>query len=579
MRIAIAFSMLTVLTAGHPAAADQSLDAEMKNDVVLRAVVDELERGSEGLKIEDLERPYFIEYALFDSATVSVQAELGAVNQKNVSRDRRLRSDVRVGSYELDDTNFQGDFGGFFGGDFSFFGGESPMPIEDDYTAIRQSIWWTTDRKYKSATEQFEKKKAFMEEKIIEDKPNDFSKEEPVVALTPRKPLVLPADGLESLAVSLSAIFRKHADIKESNVQVQGNAWNKYLVNSEGTRVRAGDFNCTVTINATVQAEDGMELSDAVTATGRSFEDLPDIEKLTEKCDKMIARLVKVKNAPKLESYAGPVLFDAGPAAAIFSKNFARRFGGGQRALGGRTPPEDLAKKLGKRVLPRFIDVVDDPTLEQLEGKPVLGHYAYDDQGVPARKVTLVQDGKLKAMLMSRNPSKEFNRSNGHGRGSFRVRPKLGCLVMTAKEAADEAALKAELFEACEDEDLEFGIRVASLGSQGSSGGFSPFGFEMSMFGFGGRRGGIMPLETYKVYPDGREELVRGVEFAEIRAKAFKRILAAGDKRHVINEGGTDATTVAAPALLFEELDLAEIDRDFDKPPILPPPIARGATN
>lgn len=579
MRIAIAFSLLVVLIAGHRAAADQDLQTEMKNDVVLRAVVDELERGSAGLKLEDLGRPYFIEYALFDTANVSVQAALGAVNQRNQSRNRRLRSDVRVGSYELDNNNFQGDFRGFFGGDFSFFGGQAPLPIEDDYNAIRQSIWWTTDRKYKSVTEQFEKKKAFMEAKIIEDKPNDFSREEPVVALAPRKPFTLPADKLESLAVSLSAIFRTHADIKVSNVQVQGNAWNKYLVNTEGTRLRSGDSNCTVTINATVQSEDGMELSDAVTATAHTFEELPSLEKLTEKCQKMIARLVKVKNAPKLDSYAGPVLFDAAPAAAIFSTKFAGRFAGGQRALGGRTRPDDLAKKLGKRVLPRFVDVVDDPTITQLEGKPVLGHYAYDDQGVPARKVTLVQDGKLKAMLMSRNPSKEFGRSTGHGRGSFRVRPKHGCLVLTAKEASDEAALKAELFEACEDEDLEFGIRVATLGSQGSSRGFSPFGFGMDMFGFGGRSGGTMPLEVYKVYPDGREELVRGVEFAEIRPKAFKRILAAGNKPHVINKGGTEAATVAAPALLFEELDLAEIDRDFDKPPILPSPIARGATN
>ena len=146
---------------------------------------------------------------------------------------------------------------------------------------------------------------------------------------------------------------------------------------------------------------------------------------------------------------------------------------------------------------------------------------------------------------------------------------------MTTDSAADEATLKEEMLEACADEDLEFGIKVASLGEAGSSRRFGRFAF-LDFGGFGGRRGGpTMPLVMYKVFPDGREELVRGAEFDRISPKAFKRILAAGEKLHVINKGGAEGRTVAAPALLFEELDLAKIDRDFDRPPVLPPPLAR----
>lgn len=560
--------LLILMACRTIAVADDAADTEIKNDVLFRALVDELERGRSGLKIEDLERPYFIEYALLDINNIDVQAALGAVFSRNENRARRLRTDIRVGSYELDNTNYQGDFAGFFGGGF---GGGAPIPIEDDYDAIRQAVWWTTDREYKSVTEAFEKKKAFMEGKIIEDKPSDFSQEKPSVAFEARATLALPMDKFESLAVAVSKIFREHPEIKSSSASVNGTAWNRYLVNSEGTRLRTAHTSCKLVINATIQADDGMELSDSITAGARSFEKLPSLDELAKDCAEMVDRLKKLRDAPKLDSYSGPVLFDPAPAASIFSSKFARRFSGGQRALGGRRRADNLENKLNKRILPRFVNVVDDPTLETLQDEPVLGHYRYDDQGVPAQKVQLVEAGKLRNLLMARNPSKDFDRSNGHGRGWYRIDAGHACLVLSTDDGTEKDAMKQELLDACEDEDLEFGIRIASLGRVAAPGGFSQFGFP----GMGGQRGGSMPLAMYKVFPDGREELVRGAEFAEISPKAFKRIIAAGDKLYVSNKSGIQGKTVAAPALLFEELDLAEIDRDFDKPPVLPSPLAR----
>ena len=556
--------------------ADQTTDNEMKKDVVLRALVDELVRGKTGLMLEDLERPYFIEYALSDTRRGFFDAELGAVTNRDVNHSRRLRSDVRVGSYKLDNTNYEDRFRGFFGGGFSFFGG-APIPIEDDYDAIRQAIWWSTDRRYKEVIETFEKKKAFMEGKVIEDKPDDFSREKPSVHFAPRSSLPIEDRVLEELAVNLSGLFREYPDVKKSGVSIQAGAWNRYLLNTEGTRLRTAGTSYSVIINATVQAEDGMELSDSLSFHARDFDGLPPRNEMTRRCRDMVTQLLAVKDAPKLESYTGPVLFEPPAAASVFSKRLAHRFSGGQRALGSRRQPDDLANKLHKRILPRFVDVVDDPTRKTITDKPVMGHYRFDSQGVAARPVKLVEDGKLEALLMSRNPSKDFKQSTGHGRGSRRVRSSYGALVMTAESGANEAALKQELLEACEDEDLEFAVKVASVGSAGALDPFGRFRFmDFDFGGFGGPRAtATMPLVMYKVYPDGREELVRGAEFAEISPKAFKRVLAAGTQLHVINQGGIDGKTVAAPALLFEELDLAKIDRDFDKPPILPPPLAR----
>lgn len=537
--------ILVTLAPNVWAQADETVEREMKQDVVLRAMVDELEREKGNLKLEGLESPYFLEYGLIDASYASVSTDLGAVSYRNEGRSRNLRSEVRVGSYVLDNTNFGG--GGF--------GRGAALPIEDDYNAIRQSIWWATDRQYKDVVENFEKKKAFMESKMIEDKPDDFSHESPTVYFEDKVKIAIDPAPLEKLSVALSAIFKQYPGIQNSNVSIRSAVGNKYLVNTEGTRMRVSGSRFMLNIAATVQSDDGMKLSDSISINTEKLEDLPAIEDLSQSCREMIEKLLAIKKAPTLDSYTGPVWFEPEAAVTVFAQQFGWRFAGGQRPVGSQTAPDDFEKLLERRILPRFINVVDDPTRETIADEKVLGHYVYDDQGVKAKPVTLVEQGRLKAQLMSRNPSKAFKNSNGHGRGVFRPTTIIGCLVVTSTDGADRATLRKELLEACADEGLEFGIRVASLGSIGR---------------------GAAPLEVYKVYPDGREELVRGMQIARIDLKAFKRMLAAGDTPYVRNiVSWSGSATAAAPAMVFEELDLAKADRDFDKPPIMPNPLAR----
>jgi TldD protein len=570
--------MALVVVAGlaSPAtAADPDIPAEMQKDVVLRALVDELERGQARLKLQDLERPYFIEYLLTDTDRASISAELGAVTTRNENPGRTLRSGVRVGSYELDNTNFQsGGYGGFYGLDF---GGlpAADIPTEDDYAAIRQAIWWATDQDYKHVVETLVQKRAFMESKLIQDKPDDFSRETPTVYFADRTSVAIDLPALEELVVTLSAMFREYPGIQDSSASVCAYAGNKYLVNTEGTRLRTACTRLSLSVTATVQAEDGMKLSDALSVHARKLEALPAREELLRRCRTMAERLIALKDAPTVAAYTGPVLVDAEAAATLFARQFATAFAGGQRPVGTRATPDDFANKLNKRILPRFLNVVDDPTQDVIAGIPVMGHYRFDSQGVPAQPVRLVKAGRLTGLLMSRNPSKDFKQSNGHGRGAYGTpRATVACLIVAADPADDAPTLKRKLLSACEDEDLEFGLRLARLGNTGdarsSSAGWSAFGYA--------RRGSavVNPAVMYKVYPDGREELVRGAEIARLDFKAFKRIRAAGDTPFVLNTGGgAEAQTIVAPALLFEELDLAKVDRDFDKPPILPSPLAR----
>jgi hypothetical protein len=524
-------------------AADDPVAAELEKDVLLRALVDELDRNQAKLRMEGLEDPYFLQFRLEDAARSYAVASLGAIVGSNANRSRNLTTQVRVGSYELDNTNYRGD-------GYHRAGRDAAVPLEDDYAVIRQAIWWATDRNYKDVLEAFAQKQAFMKTKVIEEKPNDFAAAPVAVHFEP--PAEPPADvaPLEKIAREVSAVFRDYPDVQNSQAWIQSEGGTQYLVNSEGTRIRTAGRVYTCNVYAVVQADDGMPLADVLTVYARRLEDLPSTEELIRRTRHMTDRLLAVRSAPTLDSYTGPVLFEAEAAAELFAERFAGNFAGGQRPVGSRTPPDDFSRKLNRRVLPRFMNVVDDPTVETLHGEPALGHYTYDDEGVKARSVPLIEDGRLKALLMSRNPSREFSESTGHGRGG---RTTMGCLIVTADDPADPDSLRKELIEAAEDEGLEYAIRIEATGAAGLR----------------------APLVVHKVYPDGREERVRGVEIGQFDLKAFKRMLAAGDQPYVLNSSSGSGRTLVVPALLFEELDLAKMDRDFDTPPILPSPLAR----
>ena len=71
-------------------------------------------------------------------------------------------------------------------------------------------------------------------------------------------------------------------------------------------------------------------------------------------------------------------------------------------------------------MLPDAFSVSDTPSLTQFGGNRVPGAYAVDDEGVPAKDVTLVEKGRLVTLLTSRTPQRTCPQSNGHGRGNGR---------------------------------------------------------------------------------------------------------------------------------------------------------------
>jgi len=601
----ITFGLLTFCLLGNAARAAEP-EVLPGSSLLMEACEEELAR-SMTLQMEDLDKPYFIQFNVDDILAYRIAAAHGALVSSDRNRRRMFSSDVRTGDYKLDNTNFAGGGGGRAGGGRGrggggrgpmARGGAAPLPTDDSPLAIREAIWAAVDGDYKQSAETLARKRAYMKEKNLTDRPDDFTKLPAVTEIGAPASMMFDRAAWEQNVVQLSAQFKKHPRIQDSDVQLAARLSNAYMLNSEGSRLRRGETNVVLSISASGQASDGMQISDRLAYVGLTPADLPPIEKISADIEKLVADLTAAMDAPILDDYNGPVLIDGRAAPRAFRSMLANGVvgrtdpvGSQRRAMAGA---EALERQFGQVILPKSFQVFDDPTLTKVGDTPVAGHYLIDDEGVAAKRVDIVVNGVLKDVCMSRTPTKKLTGSNGHGRrggGGASPRPEIGCLVIEDNKGVSDAELKQALIDAAKDADLDYGIRITSLegavggraemlariarGGRGGRGGFGGGGF-----GRGSQLGD--PILIYKVFvEDGREEPVRGCEFGEVNMKALKKIIAAGKTPIVFNsEAGGIGTTIAAPAVLFEELELTPIEQENDTRPLLNPPgLRKGDAN
>ena len=225
-------------------------------------------------------------------------------------------------------------------------------------------------------------------------------------------------------------------------------------------------------------------------------------------------------------------------------------------------------KKVGEPIMPRGFSVEDDPLIERLNGEPLNGVYQYDDQGVPARAVTVVEDGTFKEFLMSRSPIEGFGSSNGHGRrqAGFRAVSRQGNLMVRPAQMTDPEALKQALLREVERQKLPFGIRVRDVtGGETQTSAFDPQAFQVRL------------VLVFRVYPDGREELIRNVKLEGTPLSLLSNVVAASNDFAVFNgfcgaESGSVPVSAISPSLLVSKIELAKTPKGMDRPPLLPPP-------
>jgi predicted Zn-dependent protease len=561
--------------------------APQDDDVVLKVLQDELARSSARLKMEKAAPPYYVGYTVKENITFEVRAMFGALASRGEGKSRALTADVRVGDYALDNTNFSDG-----GGMMMMFGrgggmGENTFSVDDNYDALRHTLWLASDAAYKHAAEQLEKKKAHLQVKTVKDRPPDFSKEEPVVSVQPLEKLELDRERWTKIARRISALFREYPTVQTSMVMFMAQAENRWFVNSEGFRHRVGETGIGMIVLASSQADDGMKMSDYEIFTGRAEKDLPS-EAAIEKGTRALAeRLTKLALAPPAEEYRGPLLLEGQAASEFFAQTLSPSLGNAHEPVGEDNPMMAmmsnngqggnlLKEKVGKKILPAFVSVTDDPGARDFGGVSLVGGYEIDEDGIKGQKITLVEKGTLKTFCMGRIPARAVGRSNGHGKGGG---GRTSNLFVSSDAPKKPEELRARLLELAKDEDLKQVYIVRRISTMLSSV-MNPQSLLSVMMGrmTGGAEGVSLlpPVLLYRVnVADGTEELVRGATFAKLTLRALRDIDSMGDdaKAYPVMLGGSqELGGLVTPSLLLKEIELAKPSKETEKPPVLKNP-------
>ena len=553
----LAAQLVCLPLAAAPANADKTTTKSA--DPLLQIMKGELDRAKADLAKSD-PAPYYLSYTVYDQEQTLIAASYGGLLSDAAERRRTADVTMRVGTPELDNTHGQSRPSGMTSG---------PLPLNDDSDAIARSLWELTDRAYKRAAPSYLNVKtntAVQAEE--EDKSPDFSKADPKIHVGEK--LTDPPFDREAWKDEvrrLSAAFRKYPDVYFATVLLHISSSNSRMVSSEGAEIATPSASARLVIEAQTRADDGMDLLRVETFHAPLASGLPGEMEISAKIEKMATDLKALRAAPVAEPYDGPALL-SGRAAAVFFHEVL-----GHRLEGHRQRDEEegqtFTKKVGQEVLPKFLSVMDDPTLRELDGVKLSGTYEFDSEGTPAQRVEVIENGILKNFLMSRMPIKNFDNSNGHGRNQPGLMPtgRQGNLVVSSTEAVPESEMRAKLIEQVKKEGKPYGLYFDDI-----QGGFTlttrslPQAFQ------------VLPVIVYKVYPDGRpDELVRGVDIVGTPLAALTRIITTGDKQHVFNgicgaESGSVPVSAIAPAMLFSEMEVQKRAHGHDRPPILPAP-------
>jgi len=538
---------------------------------VLQALDEELKRAFDVLKQKGNPAPYFIGYSVSEMESVDIDASLGALRSSQTSLTRLLDIDVRVGDYQLDNTHqIRGQRGTTSGPSFSY---PVLMPVDNDIDALKSVVWLETDEKYKAAVERFIQVKANRTIKVEEeDTSADLSRESKQTAVLAPANLDLDIPTWQKKVQDFSALFNKYPEIYEGSVGISSSATNDYLANTEGTSVQHGIASIRLSIYARTKADDGMELYRFESFDAHSADHLPGDATIRQTIETMVRDLKALRAAPVIEPYTGPAILSGRASGVFFHEIFGHRIEGHRQK--SETEGQTFTKKINQPVLPDFISVIDDPTMERIAGTDLNGHYAFDDDGVPAQRVTVVDKGILKNFLMSRSPVSGFENSNGHGRKApgFRTVGRQGNLIVQATNTVSDAKMRVMLIEEAKKQGKPFGLLFKDI-----SGGFtltgrsSPQSFQ------------VTPIMVYRIYVDGRpDELVRGVDLIGTPLTSFSQIVAAGDTPEVFNgfcgaESGYVPVAAVSPSILTAQIEVQKKAKSSDRPPILPPPPFKGA--
>jgi predicted Zn-dependent protease len=578
--------------------------APKDSDHTLQAMRDEMARSKSRLELQipgtpKPQRPYFVGYHLLDLDVREVVAEFGALVSSNHTRNRFMDVQARIGDYKLDSSNFISD-DGFRG----FIGPTGSVGIDRDYDSLRQDLWIATDQAFKEAVETYSRKQAYLSSLARQSDIDDFAKAEPLQLIEPLATPDWSNRNWEQEARESSAALRAFPQIYESRVTYYLVYATEYLLTSEGTEIRTNRSFTAIEAGMNTLADDGMQINHLYASYAPKPADLPSVDAVRKALNVTGSELMAMRAATPAQDYNGPVLFEARAAAPLLAQVLTPAINGArppvsftpvmEQLLTGLGGKSDWVGRMGTRVLPGTVSLVDDPAAKEFHGTPLLGSYAVDEDGVRAQKVTIVDGGNVKELLMSRRPGPDSDQSNGHGRSAFfDAKPTMSNLFFKSTERQSPADLKKKFLDECRSEKLPYCLVVREMDNPSISllhqDDFSEL---LASFGGGAGTGDRLPLIIYKIYPeDGREEMVRGARIIGLNTRMLRNLGGIGNDDFVYNymqsqqsgfagtalgafgsaQSGLPASLVA-PSLLFDDLEVRGARGEPKRLPLLPAP-------
>ncbi len=525
--------------------------------VIFGAMEREMARSKDRLKFEKFSAPYFLSYEVLDTRETTMAARYGTLTQDQTTRSRYAQVRVRYGNYEADS------------GADEDRGYSDAVTIEDSPDDIRHRLWLLTDAAYKQAIKDYLQKQGKKISEADKEKLDDFSIEKKVLYSSEPIP---GDDGVKGYAETLKSAtlaLKKYPEVQDGGITLRVSHKKRYLINTEGSKILSpGAGNpFFIYLWITGQAEDGMNLNLTRTFSIDTKERLPSKEVLSATLDEMAGTLLSLKKAKVSNPFTGPALLDPESTGVLFHEAIGHRLEGERQR--NEEEGQTFKGQIGKGIVPPHLTVTDDPTAASAEGISLNGHYAVDDEGVRAQKVTLIENGVLKNFLLSRRPVSGFNKSNGHGRAQFGRDPigRMSNLFVKSSKSAAEADLKKMLLEECVRQGKPFGMIVKRTRSGDT---FTGRGRYQAFRG--------TPEEVIIVdAKTGTETRVRGLEVVGTPLITINKIIATGTENKVLNafcgaESGTVPVSTIAPWSLVQEIELQRVREDKQRPPILPPP-------
>jgi TldD protein len=588
-----------------PAAASTGMQAPVpsgETDKTLYAMHDEMQRSVSRLQIPGMDKPFFIEYRLLDLDVRNITASFGSLVSSTTSRSRFMSVDVRVGNYHLDSSNFVSE-DGFQG----FLGSTGQVGIDRDYHSLRQDLWLATDQAYKAAVTQMSLKQSFLQSLTKPPEIDDFSQVQPVVDVQPRLEPDWTSRNWEDEARKASAVLRSFPQLYGSRVNYYLIYVTRYLMTSEGTTIRTSRSLAAVEAAIDTQADDGMPLHNFYAVYVPRPSDLPGPDVVSKGLAQAGTQLMELRASPLVPDYDGPVLFDPQAAGSALAQMLLPSLSGARPPLsmvpafeelmdriGGRS---EWGGRVGTRVFPNTVSLTDDPTATEFQGQPLLGGYHVDGEGVPGQKVPLVEGGMLRNLLMSRRPGPDFENSNGHGRSALLSdpRPLPSNLFLQSSDELSPDAMQKKFLDACKEDGQQWCIEIKEMDNPAlSSLNQQDYSDYIGALAGGISSGERLPLLVYRVYvADGRKELVRGGHIEGLTLRSLRNMLAIGNNSSVYTYmqnaqngfagsalgafgSAQDASgipsTVVAPSLLLDEVDIRGFHGEPRRVPLVPPP-------